>query len=284
MKHPLACSLAIITLISTANIHAEIPADSTNIAKEAVTQPTDSIPAETPAEIIRLTDEDYRRVAEELGVETAAIKAVVDIEAGRAHQGFFAPGKPSVNFDLTMFRRFAAKRKLNLSRYGGSHAEVFARPNARRHGSTQAAQQVRLQKARSIDEVTAIEGTFWGMFQIGGFNWKICGCKDIHEFVERMSRSELEQLELFAAFIKHLGYDKYLRNKNWAAFASRYNGPSYARRGYHTRMAAAYARHKKEEKNSKSSASITSTTQEQPTAPTPKASSEEHSTQADGRD
>lgn len=214
--------------------------DSTSIA---ILQ--DSIIIERADTILRLTEDDYREVAERLGVETAAIKAVVDIEAGRAHQGFFAPGKPIINFDLTMFRRFARKRGINLSRYSGSHSIVFSRPNARRHGSTQAAQQARLKAARSINELTAIEGTFWGMFQIGGFNWKLCGCDDIHDFVKKMSTSERAQLDLFAEFIHRQGLDKYLRNKNWAAFASRYNGPSYASRGYHTRMASAYARHKK---------------------------------------
>lgn len=197
-----------------------------------------------PTEIIRLTDDDYREVAEMLGVETAAIKAVVDIEAGREHQGFYAPGLPIINFDLTMFRQHARRAGINLSRYSRSHAVVFAAPNARRYGSTQAAQQERLRMARTIDEKTAVQGTFWGMFQIGGFNWKLCGCSSLEEFVTRMSRSERDQLELFANFIKSIGIDKALVNKNWAAFARRYNGPSYASRGYHTRMAAAYKRHK----------------------------------------
>ncbi len=78
------------------------------------------------------------------------------------------------------------------------------------------------------------------MFQIGGVNYKLCGCSTIGEFVELMSYSELEQLELFAAMITNTGQVKYLRAKNWAAFARSYNGASYAKRGYHTRMAAAY--------------------------------------------
>ena len=83
-------------------------------------------------------------------------------------------------------------------------------------------------------------GTFWGMFQIGGFNYKICGCNSVSEFVEKMSYSELEQLELFAVFIRNTGYLKYLKDKDWAKFARAYNGPSYAKRGYHTKMAKAY--------------------------------------------
>jgi len=200
-------------------------------------------------EILRLTEQDYQEVAEILDVETAAIKAVVDIEAGKQHQGFFAPGKPLVNFDLSMFRQHARRNGINLSRYSKSHATVFSRPNARRHGSTQAAQQERLRLARTIDNKTGIEGTFWGMFQIGGFNWKLCGCSSINEFVEKMSRSERDQLDLFANFIKNCGLDKHLRAKNWSAFAKRYNGTSYAARGYHTRLAQAYARYKAIEKS-----------------------------------
>lgn len=211
--------------------------------------PADTVETAEP-QILRLTDDDYKAVAEELGVEVAAIKAVVDIEAGRNHQGFFAPGKPLINFDLTMFRQHARRKGINLSRYSKSHSIVFSSPDARKYGSTQSAQQERLKTARSIDDHTAVQGTFWGMFQIGGFNWKLCGCSSIEEFVERMSKSEREQLELFGNFIRNIGLDQALRNKNWAAFARRYNGPSYARRGYHTRMASAYNRHKKLEKAS----------------------------------
>ena len=39
-----------------------------------------------------------------------------------------------------------------------------------------------------------------------------------------------------------------LRKKDWAAFARKYNGPSYAKRGYHTRMAKEYAKYKNEKK------------------------------------
>lgn len=193
----------------------------------------------------RLTEEDFVEVARELGVEVAAIKAVVEIEAGKSHSGFWAEEKPLINFDLSVFRRMARNNKVNLSKYARSHAVVFARPNATRYGGQQAAQQARLDAASQIHRLSAIQGTFWGMFQLGGFNWKKCGASSPEEFVKLMSRSERDQLELFATFVRNSGLLNALRNKNWAAFARGYNGPSYASRGYHTRMAAAYARHKK---------------------------------------
>ena len=90
-------------------------------------------------------------------------------------------------------------------------------------------------------------GTFWGMFQIGGFNYKLCGCESVDEMVRLMSYSELQQLELFATFITNTGMLADLKNKNWSCFARKYNGASYARRGYHTKMAKAYAKLKKQE-------------------------------------
>ena len=53
-----------------------------------------------------------------------------------------------------------------------------------------------LVNARKTDADAADKGTFWGMFQIGGVNYGKCGCRSVEEFVERMSYSELEQLEL----------------------------------------------------------------------------------------
>ena len=193
----------------------------------------------------RLTEQDFKEVAEELGVDIAAIKAVVEIEAGRGHQGFHAPGKPLINFDLSVFRRMAQRNGVNLSKYRKSHAVVFARPNLTRYGSQQNAQQARLDAARQIHQLSAIQGTFWGMFQIGGFNWNKCGADSPEHFVELMSRSERDQLELFAKFIEKTGLLKYLKAHNWSAFTRGYNGPGYANRGYHTRLASAYAKYKK---------------------------------------
>lgn len=234
-------------LIFTAAVTASAANTEASVASVKADS-TAATPSAPKGEIQRLTEKDYQEVAKTLGVETAAIKAVVDIEAGPAHQGFFAAGKPIVNFDLTIFRQYAKRNGINLSKYSKSHSVVFNRPDAKRYGSTQAGQQERLRVARTIDNRTGIEGAFWGMFQIGGFNWKLCGCSDINDFVEKMSKSERSQLDLFAVFIKNMGLDKSLRNKDWATFSRIYNGPSYASRGYHTRMAAAYARHKAKEK------------------------------------
>lgn len=217
---------------ATAKAHAEYAArrDTTPVADPE------------PDRYARLTDADFRRVAEQLGVETAAIKAVVSIEAGAAMKGFWAPGVPVINFDPTMYRRYAAKA---ADRSGAKDETVPA-------GLTGYARSewTQLINARKKNAQGANLGTFWGMFQIGGFCYKQCGCGSVDEFVRKMSYSELEQLELFAAFLENTGYVKDLRSKNWAAFARKYNGPSYARRGYHTKMANAYVKFRSQEAKS----------------------------------
>lgn len=189
-----------------------------------------------------LTGEDFELIAVDLDVEAAAIRAIVEIETGRTHKGFYAPGKPIINFEQAIFRRIAARRGVNLSAHKSSPA---LKPiDIRKYGSQQAAQQARVDAAMAIDTTAAIESTFWGMFQIGGFNWKLCGMPSREEFVRLMSRSEYDQLRLFANYMRNTGLDRHLRSKNWAAFARAYNGPSFAAHGYHTRMAAAYKKYK----------------------------------------
>lgn len=192
-----------------------------------------------------LTLADYQSVAQELDIPVACIRAVVAIEAGPKCEGFNADNTPLINFDLTMFRQNARRRGINLNKYKASHSVVFAAPNVRKYGSRQAAQYARLDAAMTIDTVCALESTFWGMFQIGGFNWKLCGCGSVREFVHKMSYSEREQLELFAAFLKARNLTPYLRNLEWAKFSLRYNGPGYKKMGYDTRMAQAYSKYSK---------------------------------------
>ncbi|MGN0214694.1 MAG: N-acetylmuramidase family protein [Muribaculaceae bacterium] len=189
-----------------------------------------------------LSESDYKRVAEELGIEIAVIKAVSDIEAGKNHQGFIAPGLPTLYFSTNMFSNNLRKRGITVPASVRRTSAAFLRLNRKKYGSYGKAQHARLKSAMEIDSVSAILSCYWGMFQIGGFNWKKCGCDSPQDFAAKMSDSELMQLELFAHFVSNNGMLKYLKAKNWYGFARLYNG-RYAKR-YASRMAAAYKRYK----------------------------------------
>lgn len=224
-----------------------IPSDlSPVVLNDSLAQDSDSVaiaPFPTmPAEDEKtrysgLTDRDFEIVAKELDVEVAAIKAVVLIEAGAQMKGFYAPGVPVVNFDKAMYNAHCRRAP---STAGDKNAKVP--PGLSGYALKEWTQ---LTNHRRINAQGADMGTFWGMFQIGGFNYKLCGCSSVAQFVEEMSDSEFSQLELFARFLINTGMVNDLRRLNWSGFARKYNGASYARRGYHTKMAAAYKKFKK---------------------------------------
>ena len=197
----------------------------------------DSVGLDENERYLHLTESDFNLVAKELDVEVAAIKAVVEIEAGKAMKGFWAPGIPVINFDRTMYNKYKNKAQSTAGAQGEKVPEGLTGYALK--------EWTELIKARKNNAQGANLGTFWGMFQIGGFNYKLCGCESVDEFVKRMAYSELEQLQLFAVFITNTGMVESLRKKDWAAFARKYNGPSYAKRGYHTKMAKAYAHYSK---------------------------------------
>lgn len=180
-----------------------------------------------------LTEEDYDQVAKELGVEVAVIKTIVKIEAGSNLTGFWAPGVPVANYSQKLYNRYAKKHKGRKIKDGKVPAGL--KGYALREWT-------QLVNARKKNADAADMATYWGMFQIGGANYKLCGCESVEEMVEKMSESEHAQIELFATFIKNAGMVESLRKKDWKTFARKYNGPSYARRGYHTRMAKEYAK------------------------------------------
>ena len=179
-----------------------------------------------------LTDDDFRIVADELGVEVAAIKAVVRIEAGPKLEGFWAPGVPVANYVQSLFNKYNGKTK-------GRKIKDAKVPTGLSGYALK--EWTSLTNARKTNADAADMGTYWGMFQIGGFNYKLCGCQTVEEMVNKVCESEFSQLEMFAVFIRNSGMLEALRKKDWASFARKYNGPSYAKRGYHTRMAKEYA-------------------------------------------
>nr|WP_203558277.1 N-acetylmuramidase family protein [Bacteroides sp. 224] len=101
----------------------------------------------------------------------------------------------------------------------------------------------RLEQAKKINIIAAYSSASWGMFQIMGFNYAACGCKDVIEFVERMSASEGEQLTLFIRFLQANKWSQYLQSLNWSEFARRYNGPGYTQNRYDEKLAAAYQKY-----------------------------------------
>lgn len=181
-----------------------------------------------------LTRADFEAVAAQLNCEWEAVAAVAEVESGPL--GGFAPdGRPVILFERHLF-----SRKTN-SAYDQSHPTISNRtPGGYPRSQEERWQQ--LMTAFSLNAEAALQSASYGRFQVLGQNFSNLGLPSAHEYVEKLARSERDQLEAFVGFVRANGLADELQRKDWTAFASRYNGPGYAANKYDEKMAAAYAR------------------------------------------
>ena len=57
-----------------------------------------------------------------------------------------------------------------------------------------------------------------------------------------MQKNEGEHLKAFVKFVQTENLARFLKNKDWAGFARRYNGPAFKKNKYDEKLAAAYAK------------------------------------------
>lgn len=192
----------------------------------------------------KLTDEDFRLIAQLLDCEPAALKAVQEVETG-GRGGFFAPGKPAILFEGHIFWSQLKKRGIDPAKYAAANGNILYPKWEKGHYKGGLGEYDRLEQARKIHREAADASASWGMFQIMGFNFAACGEKSVESFVAAMCESERKQLILSGRFIRQGGMLPALQNRNWADFAKRYNGPAYAQNKYDEKLAKAYAKYAK---------------------------------------
>jgi hypothetical protein len=184
-----------------------------------------------------LTDGDVRTIAGYLGCEIAAVRAVLQVEA--AGKGFGNDGRPIIlNEPHIFWRELGAGAKRDRAvREGLAYQKWGAKPYPR----SQPERYAWLKKAMAIDETAALKSCSWGLGQVMGFNHKAAGFATVQSFVAAMTHSEGAHLYAMARFIVSKGLQRHLRAGNWSSFAKGYNGSGYAKHGYHTKLANAYA-------------------------------------------
>ena len=185
--------------------------------------------------IQKLTEEDYARAARAIGTDVAAVKAVVEVESSGS--GFLPDGRPKILFEAHWFAKFTN------GAYNRSHPNISSPRWNRALYKGGAREYPRLEEAKKLDASAALKSASWGLFQIMGFNHKLCGFVSVEDFVSAMKASEGRQLDAFVGFIESKKLNAFLIKKDWASFAYRYNGAGYKQNKYDTKMAAAYARH-----------------------------------------
>lgn len=189
----------------------------------------------------KLTNEMIKDLANRLGIEPALLKAVQIVEAA-GRDGFLSDGKPQILFEgHIMYKEFHKKfPDRDLDYLCKRFSMVFYPKWDKSKYFGGLGEYKRLELAKEIDEECALKATSWGMFQIMGFNHNLCGCKDVFDFVHKMSESHEKQLELMYYFMNNSGCLKELKEKDWAGFAKKYNGPGYAQNAYDQKLRNAY--------------------------------------------
>lgn len=188
-----------------------------------------------------LTNEMIKDLANRLGIEPALLKAVHIVEAA-GRDGFLSDGRPQILFEgHIMYKEFHKKfPDRDLDYLCKRFSTVFYPKWDKSKYFGGLGEYKRLELAKEIDEECALKATSWGMFQIMGFNHNLCGCKDVFDFVHKMSESHEKQLELMYYFMNNSGCLKELKEKDWAGFAKKYNGPGYAQNAYDQKLRNAY--------------------------------------------
>ena len=180
-----------------------------------------------------ITEQQYEQSAQEIGCKVAAIKAVSEVESSGG--GFLPTGHPKILFEPHIF--WKELRKLGITPiesdicYPVWGTKPYGKPSE---------QPARLEKASQINREAALKSCSWGLFQICGFNYKLCGCETLQEFINKMYKSEDFHLQLFTQYIKNSNLDDELINLDWKGFARGYNGPSYTKNQYDTKLQKAY--------------------------------------------
>ncbi|MEX0968314.1 MAG: N-acetylmuramidase domain-containing protein [Bacteroidia bacterium] len=192
-----------------------------------------------------LDENDIRKFAESTGLELAVVKAVIEVESSGS--GFLKDGRPKILFEGHVFWKQLKKAGVDPAPLAAANPDIIYQNWTRQHYLTGTKEHGRLEKAKKIHEEAALQSASWGLFQVMGYHWENLQYDSIHEFVAKHQESEYWHLDGFGRFIEKNNLVQYLKAKNWADFALRYNGKGYAVNKYDTKLAAAYAKHSQAE-------------------------------------
>ena len=180
------------------------------------------------------------KTAESMGVEPAALRAVLTVESGVF--GFDKSKRPKALFERHKFYK-NLKDKPDVLLQAINAGLAYPKWGEKPYPKGSDAVYTEIEAACALDLNAALLSVSWGLGQIMGSNYKLAGCDSVQEMVEQAKESEVAQLKQMVNFIKATGLLDELQRKDWAAFAKGYNGPQYALNGYDTKLAEAYEKY-----------------------------------------
>lgn len=172
--------------------------------------------------------------AKRMGIETAALLAVVQVESGGRS---LMEGLCPMRIEGHYFYKRLGGAKLGIAtsqRLASKSAGVVKNPRSMK------ARYVKLERMIAIDRQAALESCSWGVGQVMGSHWKKLGYRSAYEMVELCKSGVLGQIQVMVRYIEKFNLVEHLKNRKWAKFAYAYNGPNYKEYKYQTKLANAY--------------------------------------------
>lgn len=183
--------------------------------------------------------------AKRLGVEVAALRAILEKESKGS--GFNADGTPKILYERhIMYRRLVKNLGTAKALYYAKQYPNLVAQNGYGVGGygKYSEQPKKLEAAAKIDRTSALESCSWGIAQILGSHWALCGFSSVQGFVNAMYKSEDSQFEVFVKFLEGSGIVPYLKKLDWANVALRYNGKNYKQNNYDVDLKRYYLKFK----------------------------------------
>ncbi|WP_378187281.1 N-acetylmuramidase domain-containing protein [Aquimarina sp. W85] len=196
-----------------------------------------------------LSEEDIIDFASFYNLEVAVVKAVNEVESNG--KGFLLDGRPRILFEGHIFWRQLSKKRIDPTKYLTNFTKDILYKNwTRKYYLGGSAEYNRLEKAAKIGSLKGIreaayESASWGAFQIMGFHYKNLNYASVDEFVSTIYISEAKHLEVFGRFLEFSNLIQPLQNKDWKSFARGYNGSSYAKNKYDSKLEKAFQKYSK---------------------------------------
>ncbi len=204
----------------------------------------------------KITEQSFVNAAKKIGCSVAMVKAIYEVESQGS--GFLATGEVKILFEPHIFWKELRNKGIDPQKVlnskpilndkkqviGSEYDNILYPTWGTKPYGKISEQHKRLDKAVKIDRDAALKSASWGLFQILGNNYKLCGCASLQGFINKMSEGEESQLELFVNYIINSHLDDEMREEDCVGFARAYNGPMYYKNSYDKKIKIALKKNK----------------------------------------